>query len=116
MSNTCKNCKYFKDNICQHQDHCGVIVASFTTCNDYDEEIRRGPFGTIKFVISEKTPDEVILRYVCEDCGKTMEEPYHWQLRLPTPFFTQLDPETKIKKEKEHGYHFWCKECWNAKN
>jgi hypothetical protein len=90
---------------CDHPDYTKPIVAEFTSCPKY--EFKHGseaPFDNLKFFIKDQKTGELEVKYICEDCGKIMTKPFHWQLRVP--FGANKDPD------KRPGYYYWCEECW----
>lgn len=114
MEKRCDNCKYFKKfsfkempmgTWCDHPDYGKPIVAEFTSCPKH--EFKHGseaPFDNLKFFIKDQKTGELEIKYICEDCGKVMERPFHWQFRVP--FGSNKDPD------KRPGYYYWCEECW----
>lgn len=110
MNKTCDNCKHFKNipgsfSWCSHKDHAGVLVPVFPSCADHEPKQKiDGPFDNLKFFIKDASTGELELKYICEDCGKIMERPFHWQFRVP--FGANKDPE------KRPGYYYWCEERW----
>jgi len=114
MNKTCDNCKYFKNlpgrfSWCSHKDHAGALVQAFTSCADHEPRQKiEAPFDNLKFFIKDQKTGELEVKYICEDCGKIMEAPFHWQFRVP--FGANKDPE------KRPGYYYWCEECWEKEN
>lgn len=110
MEKRCDNCKYFKNgrsyNYCSHIEHNGFIVPAYTSCVDHEEKEKlAGPFDNLKFFIKDTSTGELDLKYICEDCGKIMEKPFHWQFRVPL----------NNQPNKRPGYWYWCEECWEKK-
>lgn len=114
MNNRCENCKYFKNvsgsfSWCSHKEHAGVLVPVFTSCADHEPKQKsEAPFDNLKFFIKDKNTGELEIKYLCEDCGKVMEAPFHWQFRVP--FGPNKDPD------KRPGYLYWCEYCWEKEN
>ena len=52
----------------------------------------------IKLYLSNPETGELKITYLCDKCGKEMEEPDHWYFKSTI-------------NSKDNGYHFWCKEC-----
>lgn len=67
--------------------------------------MNKGPFDNLKLFIKNQKSGELEIKYICEGCGKVMETPFHWQLRIP------LKPNNK-----RPGYYFWCKKCWKKES
>ena len=67
--------------------------------------MNKTPFGNLKFFIKNQESGELEVKYVCEDCGKTMETPFHWQIRLSL--------KSNIKRSV---YYYWCKKCWEKES
>lgn len=67
--------------------------------------MNNAPFDNLKFFIKDQESGELEVKYICEDCSKVMETPYHWQLRLP------LKPNNG-----RPGHYFWCKKCWEKES
>ena len=111
MNKRCDNCKYFKsytykDTImsswCEHEDHKSMLVSNFTCCPEHEpKEELTTPFDGVKFYLVDNRTGEVGIKYICEDCGKVMDKPYHWWLGL----------SLNGKRNKTSGYHFRCEEC-----
>jgi hypothetical protein len=40
--------------------------------------MNKGPFDNLKFFIKNQENGELEVKYICEDCGKVMEAPFHW--------------------------------------
>lgn len=110
MDKRCDNCKYFKTmqgsfSWCSHKDHAGMIVQTFTACARHEHKQKiEAPFDNLKFFVKDQNTGELEVKYICEDCGKVMEAPFHWQFRVP--FGANKDPE------KRPGYYYWCEACW----
>ena len=115
MDRRCENCQYFnsvfvKDiatgSWCEHEEHKGMYVPKFTSCPEYaPKEKLTTPFDGVKFYLIDNKTGELAIKYVCEDCGKVMDKPYHWWLTLPV----------KGNCAQTFGYHFRCKECEDKK-
>ena len=113
MNKRCDNCKYFgsytyKDGIggswCNHEKHKGMLVSNFTSCPEHEHrETKSTPFGGMKFYLKDQTTGELGIKYVCEDCGKIMDEPGHWRFIIPTGLYG--------KPNKNPGFQFRCEEC-----
>jgi hypothetical protein len=108
MYKRCENCKHFKNtpgsfSWCSHKEHAGVLVPTFTTCADHEpKEERTGPFDSLKFYLKDSSTGEIGLKYICEDCGKVMDEPFHWwKVETPKP----------TKAFGKPGYHWRCENC-----
>ena len=56
------------------------------------------PFKKIKLYLINPETGELKITYLCDKCGKEMEEPDYWW------FKSTIDG-------KDNGYHFVCKEC-----
>ena len=111
MKKRCDNCKYFHDSgpysFCVHKDQNGIIVPKFTVCDKHEpKEERPGPFDNLKFFIKDTNTGELDIKCVCEDCGKVMDKPFHWQIRLPVA-------HNGKKPTSRPGYYFYCEECYN---
>lgn len=52
------------------------------------------PFKQIKFYLFNPETGELKIIYLCDKCGKEMEEPDYWYFN-----------------GKDNGYHFLCNEC-----
>jgi hypothetical protein len=113
MEKRCENCKHFKNvpgsfSWCSHKKHAGTLVPAFTACADHEpKEERPGPFDNLKFFVKDTNIGELDLKYVCEDCGKVMDRPYYWQVRLPIT--------VNGKSTSRPGYYFYCEECSKKK-
>jgi hypothetical protein len=109
MDKRCDNCKYYKHagdfNFCSHKEHNGVIVPKYTSCpeHEFTQKIE-APFDNLKFFVKDQNTGELEVKYICEDCGRVMETPFHWQFRVL--FGANKDPE------KRPGYYYWCEACW----
>ena len=105
MTKRCDNCKFFKEEgcitMCIHKAHCGY-VPTFTSCSDHEPK-KVGPFDNVKFYLKDSNTGEMELKYICEDCGKVMDIPFHWWLVLPI--------KPKDKYTHRPGYHFRCEDC-----
>lgn len=112
MEKTCGNCKHFAEmpkgyTWCNNEKHKGKFVSDFTSCSEHEvKEILTTPFDGIKFYLKDKDTGELDIKYVCEDCGKLMDNPYHWWLKVPYGKTTQ----------KGTGYHFRCEACEKMKD
>ena len=114
MEKRCDNCKYFgkfsyKDTSmaswCDHPDYTQPLVAEFTSCQKHEFKHKiEAPFDNLKFFIKDQKTGELEIKYICEDCGKVMTKPFHWQFRVP--FGSNKDPD------KRPGYYYWCEDCW----
>lgn len=107
----CDTCKHYKKyyscpSFCHHDKHKGMIVADFTSCPDYEEkEELTTPFDGVKFYLVNERTGEIGIKYICEDCSKEMDKPYHWWMRVP---YGNAIPE-------DLGFHFRCEECEKKK-
>ncbi len=108
MEKRCDNCKHFKNvpgsfSWCSHKEHAGALVPTFTACAGHEtKEERTGPFDNLRFFIKDANTGELELKYACEDCGKVMDEPFHWwKVETPRP----------TKAFGKPGYHWRCEEC-----
>ena len=111
VNKRCENCKYFKSlsgsgiasgSWCEHEEHKGMYVPKFVSCPEYaPKEELTTPFDGVKFYLIDKGTGEIEIKYVCEDCGKIMDKPYHWWLGI----------SLTGKRNKSSGYHFRCEEC-----
>lgn len=113
MDKRCENCKYFKSGgalcYCSHKEHNGVLVPKFVSCTEHEPKPKiEAPFDNLKFFIKDQKTGELEVKYICEDCGKIMEAPFHWQFRVP--FGANKDPE------KRPGYYYWCESCWEKES
>ncbi len=117
MNKRCENCihwHYGNDiySFCTHSEHNGVVVPAFANCPEYEEkEMCTGPFSNFKFYLKNNTTGELEVRYVCEACGKEMEEPHHWWFAMPVAVNSEPSKSTKSP-----GFHFRCKECDKKKD
>ena len=110
VNKRCENCKYWNStggySRCDHEDQAGTFVPKFTLCAKHEpKDTRTTPFDGIKFYLIDNKTGELGINYVCEDCGKIMDKPFHWWLVLPVTKNAVQNP-TKV-----HGYHFRCEEC-----
>ena len=113
VNKRCENCKYFKSisvkdvaagSWCDHEDHKGMYVPKFVSCPEYEpKEKKSTPFDGIKFYLIDDKSGELGIKYVCEDCGKIMDEPGHWRFIIPTGLYG--------KPNKNPGFQFRCEEC-----
>lgn len=111
MDKKCGNCKYFKtitmgtaimDSWCTHEKYSGVRVPLHTSCSEYElKEKKTTPFDGIKFYLKDTNTGEIGIKYICETCGKEMDEPDHWWLTVP---YGNAVP-------KALGFHFRCEKC-----
>ena len=107
MNKKCENCKHFAFvsgvSYCSHKDQAGAWVPKFTCCDKHDPKERRNtPFDNMKFYLKDSSTGELVIKYICEDCGKEMEDPYHWwKVETPRP----------TKAFGKPGYHWRCEEC-----
>ncbi len=118
VNKRCETCKYFKSisvkdvaagSWCEHEEHKGMYVPKFVSCPEYSpKEKRTTPFDGVKFYLIDDKSGELGIKYVCEDCGKIMDKPYHWWLALPMT--------VNGKPSKNSGYHFRCEECDKKKD
>ena len=108
MSKRCENCKHFafvsEVSYCKHKDQAGTWVPKFTCCDKHEpNEVRPGPFDNLKFFVKDSGTGELELKYICEDCGKVMEKPFYWLVRLPIV--------VNGKSTSRPGYYFYCEDC-----
>ena len=108
MDKRCENCKHWNAgpqnlSFCAHADQVGVLVPRFTCCSKFENKEKFStPFDKVKFFLKDTSTGELELKYVCEDCGKIMDEPFHWwKVETPRP----------TKAFGTPGYHFRCEEC-----
>ena len=119
VNKRCENCKYFKSisvkdvaagSWCEHEEHKGMYVPKFVSCPEYTpKEKKSTPFDGVKFYLIDDKSGELGIKYVCEDCGKLMDEPGHWWLALPLR-------DINGKQTRPFGYHFRCEECDKKKD
>ena len=112
MNKRCENCKHFAFvsgvSYCKHEGQAGTWVPKFTCCDKHEpKEEKVAPFDNLKFYIKDTTTGEVGIKYICEDCGKIMERPDYWYIKLPI----RHSGETP----KRPGYYYYCEECNNKK-
>ena len=110
VNKRCENCKYFKNTDtytwCSHEEHAGMYVPKFVSCPEYEhKDIKPAPFDGVKFYLIDDKSGELGIKYVCEDCGKLMDKPGHWWLKVP---YGNAVPE-------DLGLHYRCEECDNKK-
>ena len=115
MNKSCKTCEYFKrvsvgdivlGSCCEHEEHKGTYVPEFTSCPEYTTKKNlTTPFDGIKFYLIDNETGELGIKYICEDCGKIMDKPYHWWFAYPL----------KGTSTQRLGFHYRCKECDNNK-
>ena len=111
VNKRCENCKYFKSlavkditagGWCDHEEHKGIFVPKFVSCPEHTpKDTRTTPFDGVKFYLADDKTGELNIKYVCEDCGKIMDKPDHWWLKVP---YGNAVP-------KDMGYHFRCEAC-----
>lgn len=110
MEKRCDNCKYwFKieglSPYCKHSEHFGNYTPSFVSCPEHENTPKiLVPLGNLKFFLKDQKTGELEVKYVCEDCGKVMVEPYYWQYRMPVVVNGK-------KSANRPGYYFYCEEC-----
>lgn len=110
LNKRCENCKYFKSaggqfTWCSHSDHAGTLVPKFVSCPEYEtKEKKSTPFDGVKLYLIDNKTGELGIKYICEDCGKIMDEPGHWWRALPLR-------DINGKQTRPFGYHFRCEEC-----
>lgn len=119
VNKRCENCKYFKSisvkgvaagSWCEHEEHKGMYVPKFVSCPEYPpKEKKSTPFDGVKLYLMDDKSGELGIKYVCEDCGKIMDEPGHWWLTLPLR-------DINGKQTRPFGYHFRCEECDKKKD
>ena len=114
VNKRCENCRYFDFvsgvSYCKHKDQAGTWVPKFTCCSKYESKEKKStPFDGVKFYLIDDKSGELGIKYVCEDCGKIMDEPGHWWLALPLR-------DINGKQTRPFGYHFRCKECDKKKD
>lgn len=112
MNKRCDNCKYWVkvagvQPYCAQDKHFGMYVPGFVSCSEHEpKEKQRNPFDGMKFYLKDKDTGELSINYICEDCGKEMQEaPDKWQLVLPL----------NNRSIKVPGYHFFCTDCYKKK-
>jgi hypothetical protein len=110
VNKRCDNCKYFNgvtmskitDYWCSHEKYSGTRVAAHTSCPEHEPKKElTTPFDGVRLYLINEHTGEIGIKYICKDCGKEMEKPYHWWLKVP---FGNTVP-------KGVGYHFRCEEC-----
>lgn len=106
VNKRCENCKYFKNTDtytwCSHKEHAGMYVPKFVSCPEYEhKDTKPAPFDGVKFYLIDDKSGELGIKYVCEDCGKLMDKPDHWWLKVP---YGNAVPE-------DLGLHYRCAEC-----
>lgn len=107
MEKRCENCKHFDFvsgvSYCKHEDQAGTWVPKFTCCDKHEpKEEKPAPFDNLKFFLKDTATGEVGVKYICEDCGKVMEKPAYWCIRLPIG---------SSKQNQRPGYYYYCEEC-----
>ena len=108
MNKRCENCKYWNStggySRCDHEDQAGIFVPKFTCCAKYEpKEKKSTPFDGVKLYLIDDKSGELGIKYVCEDCGKLMDEPGHWWFTMPIGLYG--------KPSRNPGFHFRCEEC-----
>lgn len=113
VNKRCENCKYFKSiavkdvaagSWCEHEEHKGMYVPKFVSCPEYTpKEKKSTPFDGVKLYLIDDKSGELGIKYVCEDCGKLMDEPGHWWFTMPVGLYG--------KSSRNPGFHFRCEEC-----
>lgn len=107
MNKRCGNCEHFASissgyTYCTHEEHKGRLVPDFTSCSEHEfKKETPGPFDNLKFFLKDKDTGELDVKYICEDCGKVMDKPFHWLIKLPM----------NNKSKSRLGYYFYCEEC-----
>ena len=116
VNRRCENCKHWhcggdtNISFCTHDEQKCIIVPKFTCCAKYEpKEKKSTPFDGVKFYLIDDKSGELGIKYVCEDCGKIMDEPGHWWLALPLR-------DINGKQTRPFGYHFRCEECDKKKD
>ena len=116
VNKRCENCKHWhwggdtNISFCTHDEQKCIIVPKFTCCAKYaPKEKKSTPFDGVKFYLIDDKSGELGIKYVCEDCGKIMDEPAHWWLVLPLR-------DINGKQTRPFGYHFRCEECDKKKD
>ena len=85
-----------------------MYVPKFVSCPEYaPKEKKSTPFDGVKFYLIDDKTGELGIKYVCEDCGKLMDEPGHWRFIIPTGLYG--------KPNKNPGFQFRCEECAKKK-
>lgn len=112
MSKKCENCKHLAFvsglSYCKHEDQAGTWVPKFTCCDKHaPKDEKPAPFDNLKFFIKNTATGEVGVKYICEDCGKVMEKPAYWCIRLPMG---------SSKQNSRPGYYYYCEECDKKKD
>ena len=114
VSKRCENCKYWAkvagvQPYCTHDKHVGMYVPGFTSCPEHEpKEERSTPFDNLKFYLKDTSTGELDIKYICEDCGKIEDKPFHW--------WAVLSVHRSGKASKRPGYHFRCEECDKKKD
>ena len=114
VNKKCENCRYFDFvsglSYCKHKDQAGTWVPKFTCCDKHEpKEERSTPFDNMKFYLKDASTGELDIKYICEDCGKIEDKPFHWWLRLPMV----TNGKASVKRP---GYYFRCEECDKKKD
>lgn len=117
MDKRCDNCKHWhygglgaNISFCKHDDQVGIVVPKFTCCDKHEpKEKKSTPFDGIKFYLKDTSTGELAIKYVCEDCGKLMDEPGNWWLALALR-------DINGKQTRPTGYHYRCEECDKKKD
>ena len=115
VNKRCDNCKYWVkvagvQPYCAQDKHFGMYVPGFVSCSEHEpKEERSTPFDNLKFYLKDASTGELDIKYICEDCGKIEDKPFHWWLRLP--MFT--NGKASVKRP---GYYFRCEDCDKKKD
>ena len=111
----CENCKHWhwggdtNISFCTHDEQKCIIVPKFTCCAKYEpKEKKSTPFDGVKLYLIDDKSGELGIKYVCEDCGKLMDEPGHWWFTMPVGLYG--------KPSRNPGFHFRCEECDKKKD
>ena len=114
VNKRCETCKHWhwggdtNISFCTHDEQKCIIVPKFTCCAKYKpKEKKSTPFDGVKFYLIDDKSGELGIKYVCEDCGKLMDEPGHWRFIIPTGLYG--------KPNKNPGFQFRCEECAKKK-
>ena len=109
MNKRCENCKHWHSagvnlSFCKQDNQAGILVPKFTCCDKHEpKEERSTPFDNLKFYLKDASTGELDIKYICEDCGKVEDRPFHWWFALPI--------YTNGKPTKKPGFHFRCEAC-----
>ena len=117
VNKRCENCKHWHYgglganlSFCKQDDQVGILVPKFTCCDKHEpKEERSTPFDNLKFYLKNASTGELDIKYICEDCGKIEDKPFHWLLRLPMV----TNGKASVKRP---GYYFRCEECDKKKD